>query len=97
MSTHFEIVQSDPGELGQPWHTRLVSANGNAILASETYTRRASAENAVAVAAEAFGISMSRPPHHENGSDRLIGVPGNTGYAQSYDVRYVDERTKVKP
>lgn len=84
--SHFEIVRTDAE---QPWHVRLVASNGNIIMSSENYTRRRRAESAIAVAAEAFGVAMNRPPNREG--DRLVGR-GRDGETYSYDVRYVDER-----
>jgi uncharacterized protein YegP (UPF0339 family) len=69
VSAHWEIVQTDAP---QPWHVRLVAGNGNVVLSSENYTRRRRAESAIAVAAEAFGVQMNRPPTREG--DRLTGI-----------------------
>ena len=86
MSARFEIVRTDAA---QPWHVRLIAGNGNIVLSSENYTRRRHAEVAIAVAAEAFGVQMNRPPTREG--DRLIGV-ARDGETYSYEVRDVDER-----
>lgn len=92
--SHFEIVRTDrayPWQ-PQPWHARLVASNGNIIMTTENYTRRSRAESAIAVAAEAFGVSMNRPPTREpDTGSRLLGV-NPAGHTLAYDVRYVDER-----
>lgn len=95
MAAHFELVRTDAE---QPWHVRLVASNGAVIVSSEKYTRRGAALSAVSVAAEAFGVSMNRPPTldphvHPAGAPRVLGMPGLiAGVEHSFDVRYVDER-----
>jgi uncharacterized protein YegP (UPF0339 family) len=94
--SHFEIVHGD-GD--QPFHTRLVASNGRIVLHSETYTERAGAATAIAVAAEAFGITMSRPPEEQ--ADPEAGELGFYGEAPDgnvyvYGVRDVDEREATR-
>lgn len=45
--THFEIVRRDPGELGQPWHARVVASNGETVWTTENYADRRGAEAAI--------------------------------------------------
>jgi uncharacterized protein YegP (UPF0339 family) len=91
--SHYEIVRTDNAE--QPWHTRLVASNGRIVQSSETYVERDSAANVVAIAAEAFGIQMSRPPTPGDPEVDGVGFMGEaaTGNVYCFDVREVDERT----
>lgn len=92
---HFEVVRTSAP---QPWHVRLIASNGSVMLTSENYTRRSAALTAIAVAAEAFGVAMNRPPTldpsaYPKPSARLIGVPSlSPGREISFDVREIDER-----
>lgn len=91
--SRWEIVQT-AAPVG--WHARLVASNGKIIASTENYTRRSTALSAIATAAEAFGVAMSRPPatdpNDESGT-RVIGVPRLlAGEPHSFDVREVDER-----
>jgi uncharacterized protein YegP (UPF0339 family) len=84
-----EIVRTDAE---QPWHVRLVAGNGQVVWHTENYADRDSAASAVAVAAEAFGITMNRPPSTpDDDTDGLLGeAPDGRVYA--YPFRFVDER-----
>lgn len=48
----FEIVQTDAG-----WHSRSIAENGQVVLTSEVYTRRAAARNAIRITAQLFSIT----------------------------------------
>lgn len=89
--SHFEIVRTDAA---QPWHTRLVAGNGQTIVHTENYTSRDSAASAIAVIAEAFGITMNRPPTQGDPEVDGVGLLGEApdGRTYCYDVRDVDER-----
>ncbi len=89
--SHHEIVQTDAE---QPWHVRLVATNGVTMNHSENYTSRENALTAVAVAAEAFGITMNRPPTEGDPEVDGVGCFGEApdGRVYLYDVRDVDER-----
>lgn len=89
--SRFEIVRTDAD---QPWHTRLKANNGQIVLHSENYAEHDSAANAVAVAAEAFGITMTRPPELGDPEVDGVGFMGEAPNGQRYcfDVREVDER-----
>lgn len=87
-----QIVQTDAE---QPWHVRVLGSNGEPIATSEKYAAEESAEVAIAVLAEAFGITMSRPP--EVNTDREVGELGLRGETPEgvfhiYPVERVDER-----
>lgn len=86
--SHFEIVRTDAD---QPFHARLVAGNGQIVMHSENYADARAALTAVAVAAEAFGITMSRPPALEEDTGLPLGeAPDGNVYA--YEVRHLDER-----
>lgn len=87
-----EIVHTDAE---QPFHLRIAGNNGQVIATSEKYGERRDALSAIAVVAEAFGITMNRPPD-ENTDPEVgeLGVVGETpeGVVHIYPVRDVDER-----
>jgi uncharacterized protein YegP (UPF0339 family) len=89
--SHFEIVRTDND---QPFHARLVAGNGQTVMHSEGYADERDADVAVAVAAEAFGITMNRPPTRQDdpeaGQLGLIGE-GPDGNVYLFDVRRIDE------
>lgn len=85
--SHFEVVQTDAE---QPWHLRLVGSNGEPVMVSENYTDPRTAENAIAVAAEAFGVTIPRDPEWV-GVTELVGYRSN-GARVYVQVRHVDER-----
>lgn len=89
--SHFEIVRTDAE---QPWHTRLRANNGQVVMHTENYVDADSAASAVAVAAEAFGITMARPPVAGDPETTGIGLMGEApdGNLYCFDVRHVDER-----
>lgn len=89
--SRFEIVQTDAE---QPWHARLLGNNGETVMHTENYAKRDAAASAVAVAAEAFGITMSRPPEQGDPETQGIGLLGEapSGHVYCFDVRDVDER-----
>jgi uncharacterized protein YegP (UPF0339 family) len=84
-----EIVQTDAE---QPWHVRINGSNGEPVMHSENYADVDTATSAIAVIAEAFGITMSRPP--EQPDDDTVGVLGEApdGRVYAYPFRFVDER-----
>lgn len=88
-----EIVQTDAD---QPWHVRVSGSNGEPVMHSENYTDADTASSAVAVLAEAFGITMSRPPERDvdDETGTLLGLRGEApdGHVYSYPIRFVDER-----
>lgn len=81
-------------EAEQPFHARFVAGNGQVIATSEKYAERRDALVAIAVVAEAFGITMNRPPS-ENTDTELgeLGIMGETpeGVFHIYPIRDVDE------
>lgn len=88
-----EIVQTDAE---QPWHTRVLGRNGEPVMHSENYADDDTACSAVAVLAEAFGITMSRPPVRDvdDETGTLLGLRGEApdGNVYTYPIRFVDER-----
>lgn len=80
----FEIVQTDAG-----WHSRSIAANGQVVLTSEVYTRRAAARNAIRITAQLFSIT----PVFFDEEDGVMYVHAAGMRAE---VRDVDER-RPKP
>lgn len=92
MSAHFEIVRTNDG-----FHTRLVASNGRIIMASEIYARRSGALGAAAVALEAAGCSVNRPPTPDpSAPGRYLAVPLFSTEPVSFEVRDVDERRATR-
>lgn len=73
----FEVVHSDAG-----WFARFRAANGRIVWVTETYRRRAGAEDAVAILAIPHDARLTR-----------IGVRTITEKVPPIEVRTVDERT----
>lgn len=87
-----QIVRTDAE---QPFHVRFTAGNGQVIASSENYGERRDALSAVAVVAEAFGITMNRPPDENTDPEVAeLGVYGETpeGVVHVYPIRDVDER-----
>lgn len=79
----------------QPYHVRFVASNGRTAASSEKYVERRGALVGIAVVAEAFGITMNRPPTEQTDPEAgELGVFGETpeGVTHVYPVRDVDER-----
>jgi uncharacterized protein YegP (UPF0339 family) len=87
----FEVVRTDAE---QPWHARIVAANGKILFSSENYGRRRDALAAVAAAFGAAGVDMNRPPSEDAVPGRYIGVPLFSDTEVSFEIREVDERTQ---
>ena len=91
MSARFEIVRTDDGH-----HARLVSSNGQIIMASEVYTRRVGAERAVLSAARILGYEDPRltvnvgPPDVEEIVEKILTAADPA--RPHLSVTYVDER-----
>ena len=85
----FEIVRTTAG-----WHARIRATNGNIIMSSEVYTRRRGAMGAIAVALEAAGCAVNRPPSVDpDDPSRILAIPHGMGEEPlSYRVDDVDER-----
>lgn len=94
--SHYEIVRTDAE---QPWHTRLVGRNGEIVQSGENLAERDDAANVVAIAAEAFGIQMSRPPEQADPETQGAGFLGEmpSGHVHVFEVREVDERQPEDP
>lgn len=74
----FEVVRTDAG-----WHARFRAANGRIVWATEVYTRRVGAEDAVALLAIPHDARLTR-----------VGVRTITDKVPPIEVRTVDERTE---
>lgn len=90
MTARFEIVRTNAK---QPWHARLVAANGRILFTSENYARRRSALAVVGAAFRAAGVQMNNPPTPDVAKDRYIGAPLFADCAVAFEIREVDERT----
>jgi uncharacterized protein YegP (UPF0339 family) len=88
MSARFEIVRGDAGH----W-VRFIAANSRTVFTSETYTRRAGAENAILSIGTALGIIA--PELVENVPDREWFLKSTMARRSDLGVRvsFVDERT----
>jgi uncharacterized protein YegP (UPF0339 family) len=94
-AARFEIVRGDGGEEPDYWWARFVAANGRKVWVTESYERRAGAENAILSIATAFGIIA--PKLVENVPGREWFVHSELSLSQSTSVGvhvlFVDERT----
>ena len=88
--SRFEIVRTDAP---QPWHARFVASNGRIVMSSETYARKAGAENAVLAMARACGLDATGLRWNVEGVEKVMH--NAAGYYLGFAplVRYVDERT----
>lgn len=88
-----QIVQTDAE---QPWHARVLAGNGQRIAHSENYAEERSAASAIAVLAEAFGITMNRPPTVDEETGGFVGETPE-GVFHAYPVEIIDERATEEP
>lgn len=55
MSARFEIVRTDAA---QPWHARFVAANGRIVWTTENYTRKGTADAAIAALYAPYPVAL---------------------------------------
>ena len=91
MSGHVEIVHTDAE---QPWHVRLVGANGEPIAAGEL-SSEADAQTAVCAIARLFGWGEPRLTH---GTEEPWQWVAQGGWPRrTVPVEFVDERANPEP
>lgn len=84
MTARYQIVRTNAGH-----HQRLIGGNGEPVSTTEVHPDSRDALSSIAVAAEAFGITMRRPPEEHDGHVWGYDVRGHLVGAR---VEYVDER-----
>lgn len=93
-SARFEIVRTLDTLSGHShWHTRFRAANSRIVFTSETYTRRAGAENAILSIATALGIIKPVLVNSFEGDYLLLKSSLARG-TMGVQVLMVDERNK---
>lgn len=97
MAAHFEIVRSKGPVWSYPWHARFVASNGQIVWVTETYSRRRTAEQAIAALVTAFGfIPGIRLDWNVEGVEKVFVYPPQDGDVEVVPdmpiVKYIDER-----
>lgn len=96
---HIEIVETDPGPLGQPWHIRLRAGNGKLTVRSEQYVDEDTAREAVLLLGRTFSpidlASLDVEPDDMYGYLVVWYDADEPDARFAIPVRYVNERTPL--